>query len=110
MSSNQTNLYSTLTPSGLYTRKEIADYIGVSERTISNMMRTRRIPVIRIGGNVRFDPVKVRKALEKYEIEAIWTVTKKVETLERIDPKLESNLYDNTNKWFQKKKLENDQL
>jgi len=35
------------------------------------MMRTRRIPVIRIGGNVRFDPVKVRKALEKYEIEAI---------------------------------------
>jgi excisionase family DNA binding protein len=71
MTENTRNLHSTLTPSGLYNRKQIADYIGVSERTISNMMRTRRIPVIRIGGNVRFDPVKVRKALEKYEIEAI---------------------------------------
>lgn len=71
MTENTRKLHSTLTPSGLYNRKQIADYIGVSERTISNMMRTRRIPVIRIGGNVRFDPVKVRKALEKYEIEAI---------------------------------------
>ena len=57
--------------SGLFTRKQIADYIGVSERTISNMMRQRRIPVIKIGKSVRFDPSKVRKALDKYEIEAI---------------------------------------
>ena len=57
--------------SGLFTRKQIADYIGVSERTISNMMRQRRIPVIKIGKTVRFDPTKVRKALDKYEIEAI---------------------------------------
>jgi excisionase family DNA binding protein len=57
--------------SGLFTRKQIADYIGVSERTISNMMRQRRIPVIKIGKSVRFDPTKVRKALDKYEIEAI---------------------------------------
>jgi hypothetical protein len=34
-------------------------------------MIKRVIPVIKIGKNVRFDPVKVRKALEKYEIEAI---------------------------------------
>ena len=59
------------TQSGLFTRKQIADYIGVSERTISNMMRQRRIPVIKIGKSVRFDPTKVRKALDKYEIEAI---------------------------------------
>ena len=57
--------------SGLFTRKQIADYIGVSERTISNMMRKRIIPVIKIGKSVRFDPSKVRKALDKYEIEAI---------------------------------------
>jgi len=56
---------------GLFNRKQIADYIGVSERTISNMMRQRRIPVIKIGKSVRFDPSKVRKALDKYEIEAI---------------------------------------
>ena len=60
-----------LTQSSLYNRREIADYIGVSERTISNMMRQRRIPVIKIGKTVRFDPLKVRKALEKYEIESI---------------------------------------
>jgi excisionase family DNA binding protein len=60
-----------LTQSGLFTRKQIADYIGVSERTVSNMMRQRRIPVIKIGKTVRFDPLKVRKALEKYEIDSI---------------------------------------
>jgi excisionase family DNA binding protein len=56
---------------GLFNRRQIADYIGVSERTISNMMRQRLIPVIKFGRSVRFDPVKVRKALEKYEIEEI---------------------------------------
>ena len=60
-----------LTQGNLFNRREIADYIGVSERTVSNMMRQRRIPVIKIGKSVRFDPSKVRKALDKYEIEAI---------------------------------------
>ena len=63
--------YRKLTQGSLFNRREIADYIGVSERTISNMMRQRRIPVIKIGKTVRFDPLKVRKALEKYEIESI---------------------------------------
>ena len=62
---------SVSTSSGLLNRKQIADYIGVSERTISNMMRKRLIPVIKIGKSVRFDPTKVRKALDKYEIEEI---------------------------------------
>ena len=61
----------TLTQSGLFTREQIADYIGVCPRTISNMVRQRRIPVIKFGGSVRFDPIKVRAALDKYEIEAI---------------------------------------
>ena len=60
-----------LTPSGLFTTKQIADYIGVCPRTISNMVRERRIPVIKFGGSVRFDPSKVLKALEKYEIDSI---------------------------------------
>jgi excisionase family DNA binding protein len=63
--------YSKVTQGSLFNRREIADYIGVSERTISNMMRQRRIPVIKIGKTVRFDPLKVRKALEKYEIDSI---------------------------------------
>jgi len=62
---------SKLTQSGLFTREQIADYIGVCPRTISNMVRQRRIPVIKFGGSVRFDPGKVLAALEKYEIESI---------------------------------------
>ena len=65
------NSNSTLTQSGLFTREQIADYIGVCPRTISNMVRQRRIPVIKFGGSVRFDPGKVLAALEKYEIESI---------------------------------------
>ena len=64
-------IHSTITQSGLFTREQIADYIGVSSRTISNMVRQRRIPVIKFGGSVRFDPSRVLKALEKYEIESI---------------------------------------
>jgi excisionase family DNA binding protein len=71
MSINSKNKPSTLTQSGLFNRKQIADYIGVSERTISNMMRKRLIPVLKIGKTVRFDPPKVKAALEKYEIEAV---------------------------------------
>ena len=65
------NSSKTKTPSGLFTTKQIADYIGVCPRTISNMVRQRRIPVIKFGGSVRFDPTKVLKALEKYEIDSI---------------------------------------
>ena len=56
---------------GYYNRQEIAKFLGVSIRTISNMIRQRRIPFIKFGGTVRFDPVKVRKALEKYEIQEL---------------------------------------
>ena len=59
---------SLLTQGALFNRKQIAKFIGVSERTISNMVRRRQIPMIKFGRNVRFDPVRVRKALEKFEI------------------------------------------
>ena len=62
---------SILTQGGLFNRKQIADYLGVSERTVSNMMSRRIIPVIKFGRNVRFDPVMVHKAMTKYQIEAI---------------------------------------
>ena len=56
---------------GYLNRQQIAKFLGVSVRTISNMIRQRRIPFIKFGGTVRFDPVKVRKALEKYAIHEI---------------------------------------
>lgn len=60
-----------LKQSGLFNRQQIAELIGVSTRTISNLVSSRRIPVIKFGKSVRFDPSKVLKALEKYEIDAI---------------------------------------
>ena len=62
---------SNLQPGALLNRNQIARFLGVSPRTISNMVRQRRIPVIKFGGSVRFDPVRVRKALDKYEISEI---------------------------------------
>lgn len=62
---------SNLQPGALLNRNQIAKFLGVSPRTISNMVRQRRIPVIKFGGSVRFDPVRVRKALDKYEISEI---------------------------------------
>jgi len=56
---------------GYLNREQIAMFLGVSVRTISNMIRQRRIPFIKFGGTVRFDPIKVRKALEKYEIQEL---------------------------------------
>ena len=71
MQKSTDNSLPILTPSGLFNRKQIADHLGVCPRTISNMVRERRIPVIKFGGSVRFDPSKVLKALEKYEIDSI---------------------------------------
>ena len=62
---------SNLQPGALLNRNQIAKFLEVSPRTISNMVRQRRIPVIKFGGTVRFDPVRVRKALDKYEISEI---------------------------------------
>jgi excisionase family DNA binding protein len=62
---------SEVTPGGLLNRREIAQFLGVSERTIGNMVAQRRIPIVRWGRNVRFDPMKVRRALCKYEIEEL---------------------------------------
>lgn len=71
MDSQTRSTHTTLTPGALLNRKQIAKFIGVSERTISNMVRQRRIPVIKFGRSVRFDPVRVRKALDKYEIQEL---------------------------------------
>ena len=58
-------------PGRLLNRKQIASFLSVSERTIGNMIRMRRIPIIKWGRNVRFDPGKVLGALNKYEIEEV---------------------------------------
>jgi excisionase family DNA binding protein len=58
-------------PGRLLNRKQIASFLSVSERTIGNMIRMRRIPIIKWGRNVRFDAAKVLRALNKYEIQEV---------------------------------------
>ena len=53
----------------LLNSREIADVLGVSLRTISNMTKDKRIPYLRISKKtLRFDPAKVLKVLNKYEV------------------------------------------
>jgi hypothetical protein len=56
----------------LVNKREIARELQVSVRSVDNLIRDRRIPVIRIKPHiVRFDPIKVSRALEKYEVREV---------------------------------------
>jgi excisionase family DNA binding protein len=54
-------------PGGLMTTRELASFLKFSERHIHNMVRSRRIPRLKLGSAVRFDPVAVMKALKNFE-------------------------------------------
>jgi len=59
------------TQSGLLTTRELASLLKFSERHIANLVRSRRIPRIKIGHAVRFDGNAVLRALKAYEEEEI---------------------------------------
>jgi excisionase family DNA binding protein len=68
----QSNSKIATLPSPMLVKKhQVAALLGVGVRTIENMMHARRIPYIKVGGNVRFSIPKVLAALDNYEIEAI---------------------------------------
>lgn len=46
-------------PEKLWTVADVAEYLGVSERTVRTWQRTRRLPCLRIGGTVRFRAVDI---------------------------------------------------
>lgn len=49
-------------------RKQMARYLGVSERHLSDLVARRIIPCLRLGHRtVLFDPAKVERALERFE-------------------------------------------
>jgi excisionase family DNA binding protein len=53
----------------LVCKKDIAKELSVSPRTIDNWVRKKRIPAHRFSSRlIRFDPRKVRDALDKYEV------------------------------------------
>ena len=49
------------------TADAIARAHSVSKRTVTNWLQRRIIPAIRVGRVLRFDPAKVKAALEKFE-------------------------------------------
>jgi len=59
------------TQSGLLTTRELASLLKFSERHIANLVKSRRIPRIKIGHAVRFDGNAVLRALKAYEEEEI---------------------------------------
>lgn len=55
---------------GFMNRREMAHFLGISERKLSTMVSRREIPVIKLGRSVRFDPIEVKKALKRLTIDA----------------------------------------
>ena len=48
---------------GLMTTKELASYLRVTTRTIANLLKRRKIPVIRVGSINRYQVDRVVAAL-----------------------------------------------
>lgn len=52
-------------PPVLYTLREVAQNLSVSRSTIRRLVAAGQIPVIRVGGQLRFDILAVRAAVER---------------------------------------------
>ena len=53
-------------------KKELAKELNVSQRTIDNWVRQKRIPVHRFSSRLlRYDLRSVRNALEKFEVHEV---------------------------------------
>jgi len=56
----------------LFRKQEIARLLGVSQRTIDNWTRQKRIPVHRFSSRlIRYDLEKVQRALDKFEVREV---------------------------------------
>jgi excisionase family DNA binding protein len=52
----------------MLTKKQVAEKLGVSERTIERWMNERLIPYSRINGLVRFDEQKINMWLDRKSV------------------------------------------
>jgi excisionase family DNA binding protein len=56
-------------PNALLTKKQAADYIGVTTRTLDTYMSRRLVPFYRIGDKtIRFRPNDLDAALENFRV------------------------------------------
>lgn len=54
-------------PEKLWTVADVADYLGVTERTVRTWQQTHRLPFLKIGGTVRFRPDDVTTWAHRFE-------------------------------------------
>lgn len=59
---NATDLHRKLPNRSLWNTRELAGFLGCSERHVYTL-RKRGLPAVRVGGLVRFDPATVRQWL-----------------------------------------------
>jgi excisionase family DNA binding protein len=52
-------------------KREIAEILGTSTRSIENLMARRVIPFTRVGGQPRFRLKDVERALERYTVKEV---------------------------------------
>lgn len=50
---------------GLLTKREVADFLSISLRTVDRMIADQQITPIRIRGQVRFDPKEIQAIIER---------------------------------------------
>ena len=51
--------------------KELAAELNISVRHVINLRQRRKIPFIRLGKSIRFDPAAVNRALQKLSVTEI---------------------------------------
>ncbi len=59
------------TPNRWQTKAGLARHFSMSLRTVTNLMRRRVVPYVKVGRLVRFDLPACEKALKKFEIVSV---------------------------------------
>jgi len=52
----------------LLTKKDVMRIFGVTERTVNRLMETGKLPYIKLGRAVRFDPKDVQSLIERQKV------------------------------------------
>jgi excisionase family DNA binding protein len=58
-------------PPHVLSEREVAWYLGISERNARVLRQRRMIPHVRLGGRILYRLAEVNKALERLEIRAV---------------------------------------
>jgi len=55
----------------LLTMRQAAEQLGTTERHVRKLWATRRLPAIKVGALVRFDPADLDRWIDAHRVEAI---------------------------------------